>query len=449
MTPVLKGIVSLDSFASLIGKDDLLSRQRFRLFRKATLISVIAFLAFTIQVFVVAAGNTVLIASMSALFILCIVNYFTLNAHRRLPLASAILLALWFMMVHVDTYYSGGIRNSANVYFAVLILTAYLLLGRTGGKIMAIFSVLHMVYFYIVGRQTNWISYDLVGTDPALVDLYFFLSTTAALLALTFQSIYIHETSKEFISNIEAEKTVLEKSGETLEEKNKELERKNIELEEFAYIASHDLQEPLKTSAGLAQLMRRQYQGKLDEKADQYLSFIVDSAVRMKKLIQDLLDYSRIGHQGKLAVINCNELVEELRADLSELIAEMNAVIVYQTLPTIKGYTTEIKLLFLNLVVNAIKFSKPGIRPEVIISGWAENAGWHFKVSDNGIGIRPEFFEKIFLIFHRLNSNSDARGSGIGLAHCKKIVKLHNANIWVESSPGEGTTFHFTIRDIS
>jgi light-regulated signal transduction histidine kinase (bacteriophytochrome) len=114
----------------------------------------------------------------------------------------------------------------------------------------------------------------------------------------------------------------------------------------------------------------------------------------MKKLIQDLLDYSRIGHQGKLAVINCNELVEELRADLSELIAEMNAVIVYQTLPTIKGYTTEIKLLFLNLVVNAIKFSRPGIRPEVIISGWAENAGWHFKVSDKVLESGPNFLKR-------------------------------------------------------
>lgn len=449
MKALLNELLNLDRFDRTISPDDLITRQRFRLFKKATLISIVVFIVFTIQIFVVAPGHILLTGSMAALFIASVLNYFGLIKHYRLNLASAVLLIVWCILIHIDSYYSGGIRNSANFYLAVFILSAYMLLGKRAGKIMAVFAVLHLIYFYVVTTQTGWINYELVGHEPWLIDLYVFLSTTAGILALTFQSLHIEATKKEVVNTIEAARSELEKSSENLEEKNKELERKNVDLEEFAYLASHDLQEPLKTSSGLAQLLKRQYQGKLDDKADQYLSFIVDSTVRMKKLIQDLLDYSRIGYQGKLAYINCNELLTELLADLNLLITETNASVNHQHLPVIKGYATEIKLLFLNLIVNAIKFGKQEEVPTINITGTEKGDYWQFAVSDNGIGIRKENFEKIFLIFQRLQSGSNSRGSGIGLAHCKKIVELHHGKIWVESIPGQGTTFHFTIHDVS
>ncbi len=440
-----KRIISLDSFSDTIADNDMPGRQRFRLFKTATFISLLVYIGFFTQVMVVMPGNPFLILFMFALFVFAFLNYFLLAWHKKPKPAFTILLCTWFLLIHIDTYYSGGIRNSANFYFAVLILTAFILLGNKGGKTMAAFAVIHLIYFYIVTVKTDWITYDLVGTQPALIDLYFFLSTTISLVVLTIQSDYIEWSKNEIIQDIESGRHKLEMSEEILELKNKELERKNIELEEFAYLASHDLQEPLKTSSGFAQLLKRQYQGKLDENADQYLTFIVDSAVRMKTLIKDLLDYSKIGYQGKKVEIDCNVLMNELFADLNSLIRDTNAIIHYEHLPAIKGYATEIKLLFQNLLVNAIKFRKQDVQPEIRITSTVYENYWQFTITDNGIGIDKDHFDKIFVIFQRLHNQSDFKGSGIGLAHCKKIVELHNGKIWVESVSNIGSTFFFTI----
>ncbi len=445
MTPGLKKIINLDAYRSSLAENDLVNLQKLRLFKKATFISLFVFIGFTVQVTIVLPGNFFLLATMFTLFGVIIVNYFFLNGHKSPGIAYTVLLSTWFILIHVDTYYSGGIRNAANVYFAVLILTAYMLFGSKGGKVMAAFALLHLAFFYFASMQTGWVSYDLVGQTEGLVDLYFFLTTTVSLLVLTFQSAYIETTKKEVIEVIEADRQRLEKSEEQLEIKNQELQQKNTELEEFAYLASHDLQEPLKTSSGLAQLMKRQYEGKLDEKADQYLTFIVDSAIRMKKLVQDLLGFSRSGHQGKFTTIDCMEIIRELLEDLDQLIQDTSAVIVYQRLPIIKGLSTEIKLLFLNLIVNAIKFARPGVAPRVQISAEKSGRFWKFAVADNGIGIPQEYYEKIFGMFQRLQSDTDFKGSGIGLAHCKKIVELHNGTIWVQSTLGQGSTFYFNI----
>jgi signal transduction histidine kinase len=445
MTPGIKKIINLHAYRNSLAENDLVNLQKLRLFKKATFISLFVFIGFTVQVMVVLPGNFFLLVTMFALFGGIVVNYFLLDHHRSASIAYTVLLSTWFILLHIDTYYSGGIRNAANVYFAVLILTAYMLLGSKGGKTMAAFALLHLAFFYVITTQTNWVNYDLVGQTDGLIDLYFFLATTVSLLVLTFQSAYIETNKKAVIEVIEADRLRLEKSGERLEIKNQELQQKNTELEEFAYLASHDLQEPLKTSSGLAQLMKRQYEGKLDEKADQYLTFIVDSALRMKKLVQDLLGFSRSGHQGKYTPIDCMDMISELLEDLDQLVTDTSATIVYQRLPIIKGYGTEIKLLFLNLIVNAIKFARPGVAPRVEITAERSGNFWRFAVADNGIGIPREYYEKIFGMFQRLQSNADFKGSGIGLAHCKKIVELHKGTIWVESTLGEGSTFYFNI----
>jgi PAS domain S-box-containing protein len=227
-----------------------------------------------------------------------------------------------------------------------------------------------------------------------------------------------------------------------------ELERKNKELEQFAYVASHDLQEPLRTISSFVELLRSRYLGKLEGDADKYLEFISQSSYRMKTLIKDLLDYSRIGRKITLEQIDCEKLLQDVIADLSKTIQDTGASINSMGLPVIQGYKTEFKLLFQNLVSNSIKFRNAGRKPEIIVSAERKGDQWLFAVVDNGIGIEADFTEQIFVIFQRLHTRSEYEGSGIGLSHCKKIVELHGGKIWVESRPGVGSTFYFTINDL-
>ena len=227
---------------------------------------------------------------------------------------------------------------------------------------------------------------------------------------------------------------------------NEELENKNIELEQFVYIASHDLREPLRTTSGFVEFFQKQYKGKLDEKADTYLSYISQSADRMKMLIDDLLDYSRIGSKKEFQQVDCNIILQEVLTDLGTALTEAGAEIRYDNLPVINGHPTGIKQLFQNLITNGIKFRKKDVSPKIKIYTEIKDDVWKFSFSDNGIGIEPQHREKIFVIFQRLHTKKEYEGSGIGLAHCKKIVELHGGKIWIESKPGEGSTFHFTVQ---
>lgn len=233
-----------------------------------------------------------------------------------------------------------------------------------------------------------------------------------------------------------------------VEQRTAELERKNKELEQFAYVASHDLQEPLKTTSGFVELLRRQYQGQIDENADKYLDYILQASDRMMTLIKDLLDYSRIGRQIRFEPVDCNILLHQVLADMDNNIKENKAIIHAGKLPVVYAFPTELKLLFQNLISNAIKFRKPGMQPEVTINFKKQPDSWQFMVHDNGIGIDGQHAERIFVIFQRLHNRNDYEGSGIGLAHCKKIVELHGGTIWVESQPGEGSSFYFTLAEI-
>jgi PAS domain S-box-containing protein len=232
-----------------------------------------------------------------------------------------------------------------------------------------------------------------------------------------------------------------------VQQRTAELESKNKELEQFAYVASHDLQEPLRTTSSFVELIRKQYQGKLDEHADKYIEYVIQASDRMKTLIKDLLDYSRIGREKKFEQVDCNVIFGEVMADLAKVIKENKAVIIAGNLPVVNAFKTELKLLFQNLISNSIKFQKPGVAPKIEISSYKENGYWQFSFRDNGIGIEKQYQQRIFIIFQRLHNRSVYEGSGIGLAHCKKIVELHGGTIWVESEAGKGSTFYFTLSE--
>ncbi len=225
-----------------------------------------------------------------------------------------------------------------------------------------------------------------------------------------------------------------------------QLARQNKELEQFAFIASHDLQEPLRMVTSYVQLLQRRYTGNLDADADEFIGFAVDGTIRMKRLIDDLLAYSRSGKPLALENIDMNGIMAHVRANLASAINEYGAVLLHGNLPTVKAAETEMLQLMQNLVGNAVKFRRDGVRPEVHVSGNKEASHWHFEVRDNGIGIEEQYRAQVFMPFKRLQDRAKYPGSGIGLAVAQKIVERFGGRIWFDSVPGEGTIFHFTIK---
>jgi PAS domain S-box-containing protein len=248
-------------------------------------------------------------------------------------------------------------------------------------------------------------------------------------------------------ANEQLERDITERNRvqQELTRKVEELARSNADLEQFAYVASHDLQEPLRMVISYTQLLARRYRGKLDATADEFIGFAVDGASRMQQLIQDLLSYSRLTIRGKALQFTetgpaCNVALENLR----ESIKNSNAEVSVGPLPTVLADATQLAQLFQNLIGNAIKYRNKR-RPEIRVDARLNGNEWVFSVQDNGIGIEPQYFERVFQMFQRLHTRKDYSGTGIGLAICRKIAERHGGKIWVESHPGKGSTFLFTI----
>ena len=224
-----------------------------------------------------------------------------------------------------------------------------------------------------------------------------------------------------------------------------ELARSNRELEQFAYVASHDLQEPLRMVASYTQLLARRYKDKLDEDANEFIHYAVDGAMRMQALINDLLMISRVGTRGKpLQPCEAGLSLEHALINLRMAIEEAGAEVTHDPMPRVVADVSQLTQLLQNLIGNAIKFHS-GEQPRIHVGAQRRGHDWVISVKDNGIGIAPEFFERIFVIFQRLHGKQEYPGTGIGLAVCKKIVERHGGTIWVESEPDQGATFLFTL----
>ena len=264
------------------------------------------------------------------------------------------------------------------------------------------------------------------------------------------------ETSARSITVLRRQQEALERNEQVLRQVADDLVQSNHDLEQFAYVCSHDLKEPLRMVTAFTGLLRDNYAGRLDDKADEYIRFATEGAARMQVLIDDLLAYSRIGKDKEVAAIDVGAVVTAALENLRQGIGEAGARITCEPLPTVQANALEMSQLFQNLIGNAIKFRDSRRPVEIRVSacritgktpghGAAPGAWWQFTVRDNGIGIEPQYAGQIFVIFQRLHTQDEYPGTGVGLAICKKIVERHGGRIWVESEPGAGSTFCFTL----
>jgi len=287
-------------------------------------------------------------------------------------------------------------------------------------------------------RDRVWL---LVGAEPMLNS-----DGTVRYVVCSFVNITKRKLAEEALQtlNVTLEERVAERTHQ-LETTNKELSFHLNEIEQFTYIATHDLQEPLNTLTNFTSLIQEEYAGKLGADGNKYIEFIYNSAARMSNLVRGLLEYSLLGKESETSIVDCNKIISEVLADMTNSIQNCQAMITVEEMPSLKGYSTELRLLFQNLIDNALKFRKKEIAPEIIISSENLQTEWLFRIEDNGIGLDEKDREKIFVIFKRMQNRKDYEGTGIGLAHCKKIVELHGGKIWVESTKDVGSTFKFTI----
>ncbi|MGE5504652.1 MAG: sensor histidine kinase [Actinomycetota bacterium] len=234
---------------------------------------------------------------------------------------------------------------------------------------------------------------------------------------------------------------------QALRERNEQLAQSNADLEQFAYVASHDLREPLRMVSGYVAMLERRYGQSLDEEAHEFIGFAREGAQRLDRMVLDLLEFSRVGRMSEpFAPVPLAEVVETARLNLSAVLAESRGNLVVATgLPVVQGARGELVRLLQNLIGNALKYRHADRPPVVAVSCRAEGGNWQVSVADNGIGIGPQYFDKIFHIFQRLHTRERYDGTGIGLAICRRIVKHHGGQIWLDSVPGEGSVFHFTL----
>jgi light-regulated signal transduction histidine kinase (bacteriophytochrome) len=235
------------------------------------------------------------------------------------------------------------------------------------------------------------------------------------------------------------------KAIEKLKRTTTDLERSNTELQQFAYVASHDLMEPLRTVVSYLELLTSRARGKLGDEEREFIGYAVEGARRMQALIHDLLAYARVDTRGRpLQPTDCESVLESVLTNLKVAIEESHSMIEHDRLPTVQGDVVQLTQVFQNLIGNAIKF-RGKIEPRIYVGAKQEKDDWIFQVKDNGIGIDPKNFSRLFVLFQRLHTRREYPGTGMGLAICKKIIERHGGRIWVESRPGEGTTFFFTI----
>lgn len=361
------------------------------------------------------------------------------------------LLAVGLVTVLVPSVFlSGGFYSDDFLWLVLAPMLAFLFGTQKSGKLWSGLLLAFAVALYVL--DINKV-YPFKEQYLQFDGNYFFISYYFLFIAILGIIIIFKKAQEDIISLLLNQQELLEKQkkelsaqGATLVKKEEELRASNLELEHFAYAASHDLKEPLRAIKIYTQILEKQIKSQLTSETEEYMGFIVGGVDRMQKLLDDLLNYSRLGRgEYKRKVVDLNDVLFIVMNNLMGTMSETNTAISTNNLPTINTSSTEMTQLFQNLISNAIKFRREGVRPSVQVMVKEDGDLFLFRVADNGIGIPVAFQDKVFALFERLHSDNEFEGTGIGLATCEKIIKNLGGKIWVESEVGRGTTFHFTI----
>lgn len=332
--------------------------------------------------------------------------------------------------------------------------------------ILIVVFVHHAIFSYIqnIGvteiyfTQLDYFTLQTFNIHVLLVIVIFFICGLWAYQLKKYNQVLIIQTLKMAKLQKDAQLSMerqlnaeeLGRLNKALEQQTKELKLSNSELEQFAYVASHDLQEPLRMITSFMKRLDDNYSEVIDDKGRKYIQFAVDGAQRMRQIIVDLLEFSRIGRmEDKHEHVDLRELITEIESSYTELIQRRALIMKVSDLPTLKTFKAPIRQVFQNLISNAIKYQKPGNIPEIKIHCNEKESSWEFSVADNGIGIAEEFYDQLFVIFKRLHTNGTYQGTGMGLAVTKKIIENLGGRIWISSEEGKGSTFYFTILKIT
>ncbi|MEY4903220.1 MAG: hypothetical protein RLZZ292_1035 [Bacteroidota bacterium] len=395
--------------------------------------------------------------------------FFTPENHTPIIFGAILLIGLLFIFKHcgslvisgnllacVNAFVMGwdiplesGLHSDNLLWMIFCPIFAMLLAGRRSGYFWIVALSLFTTFLYsyqITHPEADWQS--RLHVSPT----YYYISYLSLFLII-FGVVVIFESGQSLIiqllrdnkKQLELQQTEIVRRSQELEAIENKLRNTNLELENFAYAASHDLKEPLRMIGMYTQLIQRRIKGQLDENTTEYMYYVTDGVSRMQTLLDDLLNYSRLGKKGVVKSMDLNDTLFVVMNNLAATIKETQATIVVDHLPTVVGNSTEMIQLFQNLIANSIKFRQKESTPIIEITHTEKDETITFAFKDNGIGIKSDFHEKVFNIFERLHSHSDYEGTGIGLATCKKIVVNHGGQIWVNSEEGAGATFHFTI----
>jgi signal transduction histidine kinase len=356
------------------------------------------------------------------------VSIFICLKAKKILLACNTLAAIGLITI-MTFLFTGGPANTGFWWSIVYVVGVFLVTSKKWAVFWLLLYVI--ITLSIIGLSLGGVV-TIAYAVPELLHLLF-------VFIITFAFVYYFNQVCEYYLRL------ANKRAEELARLNNELTSANKELEEFAYVASHDLQEPLQTITNFTGLLEKQYTGKLDEDADQYLGFILNASSKMRALIKDLLDLSRVGRDVKLTTVDCNAVLKEVMTQMEASLHQNKVKIRSSSLPVLSANEMGLSQLFQNLISNAIKFRVSDVDPEIEIAVEEKENEYLFSFKDNGIGIEEKYKSRIFIIFQRLHSADEYPGTGIGLAVCKKIIAQHNGKIWVESERGKGSIFYFTV----
>ncbi len=368
-------------------------------------------------------------------------------------LSGHLLGLLVFFFLFPITIETGGLYSDDTLWLLLGPVLAFFAGNKWTGLIWSIILIAGVSYLYSLDISSP----ESLMKDSLIFDSNYYFTSIVFLFIMILGVIFIYENEKTKLvgelgskrNELQKQNTLLEtevkKRTVSLEESNEQLKRSNADLEQFAYVASHDLQEPLRMVGNFVQLLEEEYSDKIDDEGKSYINFAVDGVSRMSLLIEELLQYSQLGKKGlEIIHFDLNTVVHQKTKDLSLLIKSKKAECVIQDLPRINGIPGQIGILFYNLINNALKFNTSD-KPKIQISYRENSSHWIFSVADNGIGIANEYKEHIFELFKRLHRKEEYSGTGIGLSMCKKIINHHKGEIWFDSKENVGTTFHFSI----